>query len=193
MRMQLIFVVETNKDVQSDWIYIKETLENLYRIERSVIKLSPVYMNGRGNYSKKLNEIKSLEKKFKAMSDESRSHVIYCFDCDAYDTNSNDRKFLEDARLFCKKNDFEFVWFCKDIEQVYLGRSVGGKVKRKEADRFKAKHIIDKINVDSLNAEVIGEGRSNLMLVLNKYGIPKKIVMDRDYSNCKELDERLKI
>ena len=78
MRMQLIFVVETNKDVQSDWIYIKETLENLYRIERSVIKLSPVYMNGRGNYSKKLNEIKSLEKKFKAMSDESRSHVIYC-------------------------------------------------------------------------------------------------------------------
>lgn len=56
MRMQLIFVVETNKDVQSDWIYIKETLENLYRIERSVIKLSPFWHAASNNLEEYLSE-----------------------------------------------------------------------------------------------------------------------------------------
>ena len=51
MGVQLIFVVETNKKCNSDWIYIKETIEHFYLYDRIKVKLSVVYMDGRGNYS----------------------------------------------------------------------------------------------------------------------------------------------
>ena len=53
MGLQLIFVVETNKRVNSDWIYIKDTIERFYEYSRTQIKLTPVYMDGRGKYKKK--------------------------------------------------------------------------------------------------------------------------------------------
>ena len=34
MGVQLIFVVETNKKCNSDWIYIKETIEHFYLYDR---------------------------------------------------------------------------------------------------------------------------------------------------------------
>jgi len=42
--VQLIFVVETNKKCNSDWIYIKETIEHFYLYDRIKVKLSVVYM-----------------------------------------------------------------------------------------------------------------------------------------------------
>ena len=35
MGIQLIFVVETNKACNSDWIYIKDTIEYFYSYERT--------------------------------------------------------------------------------------------------------------------------------------------------------------
>ena len=43
MGLQLIFVVETNKKCNSDWIYIKDTVEHFYEYDRTQVKLSPVY------------------------------------------------------------------------------------------------------------------------------------------------------
>ena len=62
MGVQFIFVVETNKQCNSDWIYIKDTIEYFYVYERTRVKLSVVYMDGRGNYNskKKEKEIKRL-------------------------------------------------------------------------------------------------------------------------------------
>jgi len=54
--VQLIFVVETNKKCNSDWIYIKETIEHFYLYDRIKVKLSVVYMDGRGNYSSNKKE-----------------------------------------------------------------------------------------------------------------------------------------
>ena len=47
------FVVETNKKCQSDWMYIKDTIEHFYAFDRTQVKLSVVYMDGRGNYEKR--------------------------------------------------------------------------------------------------------------------------------------------
>ena len=52
MGVQLIFVVETNKKCGSDWIYIKETIEQFYTYERTQLKFTPIYMDGKGKYSK---------------------------------------------------------------------------------------------------------------------------------------------
>lgn len=53
MGVQLIFVVETNKKCNSDWIYIKDTIEHFYSYDRTQLKLSAVYMDGKGNYRSK--------------------------------------------------------------------------------------------------------------------------------------------
>ena len=53
MGSQFVFVVETNKKCQSDWMYIKDTIEHFYTFDGTQVKLSTVYMDGRGNYKKK--------------------------------------------------------------------------------------------------------------------------------------------
>lgn len=100
MGLQLIFAVETNKKCNSDWIYIKDTIEHFYSYERTQVKFSVVYMDGKGNYSskKKEKEIKSLVSQYSSTSNTNRSSVIYCFDCDDYDSKMDNLKFLEEAK-----------------------------------------------------------------------------------------------
>ena len=52
MGVQLIFTVETNKKCNSDWIYIKDTVEYFYAYERTQLKLSVVYLGGKVKRSK---------------------------------------------------------------------------------------------------------------------------------------------
>ena len=52
MSLQLIFVVETNKTCKSDWIYIKDTIDYFFEYDRTAIKLTPVYMDGKGKWKK---------------------------------------------------------------------------------------------------------------------------------------------
>ena len=92
MGIQFIFVVETNKKCNSDWIYIKDTIEHFYVYERTRVKLSVVYMDGRGNYNskKKEKEIERLISQYSVTSKSNQSKVIYCFDCDEYNSNPDD-------------------------------------------------------------------------------------------------------
>ena len=132
MGVQFIFAVETNKRCNSDWIYIKDTLEYFYIYERTRVKFSVVYMDGKGNYNtkKKEKEISRLISEYKATSKSNRSNVIYCFDCDEYNSNPDDSKFLEDAKKYCDDKGYDFVWFCKDVEQVYIGKKVDDSQKK---------------------------------------------------------------
>ena len=66
MGVQLIFVVETRKTCNSDWIYIKDTVEHFYSYERTELKLTPIYMDGKGNYFKKKKEVESKIKQYRA-------------------------------------------------------------------------------------------------------------------------------
>ena len=66
MGVQLIFAVETNKNCNSDWIYIKDTIEQFYEYDRTQLKLSVVYMNGKGNYKNKEKDIRSLSKQYQS-------------------------------------------------------------------------------------------------------------------------------
>ena len=68
MGSQFIFVVETNKKCQSDWIYIKDTIEQFYSYNRTQVKLNKVYMDGKGNYKKKQKEIQKQISQYGAAS-----------------------------------------------------------------------------------------------------------------------------
>ena len=92
--------------------------------------------------------------------------------------------FLNGAKSFCDQNGFRFIWFCKDIEQVYLGKSIPDSSKKKEAESFlrkkkikdvrmsKAKNIYDfsKAQIPiKLKVARYQNGKSNLCAVLDEY------------------------
>ena len=162
--IQIIFVVESNSTCKSDWIYIKDTIEQFYQYDRAHVKLSVIYMDGKGKYSNKEKAIASQIKTYQnAVKNGAsrRSVVIYCFDCDEYDTNQEEQ--------YCAYHDYDFVWFCKDVEQVYLGKKVDKGKKKKEAEAFRCRRIIESISANQLSAEKYRIGTSNIMKVLDKY------------------------
>lgn len=170
MGLQLILVVECDERSKSDLIYIKETIEHFYQIGAQV-KLSPVYMKGKGNYrnSKTANDIKKYISQYQATNRSNISKVIYCFDCDDYDIKPSDANFLDTAFQYCKERDYELIWFCKDVERVYIGRKVDDKQKKSEAGKFKTKKLI--LNVDKCNLIACHYKRnsSNILKVLDRY------------------------
>lgn len=173
MGLQLIFVVETDSKCKSDWIYIKDTIERFYQYDQTQIKFSPVYMNGKGKFEKKEKEISNLIAQYASTSRSNQSNVIYCFDCDDYDSKSEDLQFLNNAQQYCARRKSDFVWFCKDIERVYLGRKVDNHQKKAESAAFKAKKSINLINVDKLSVGSYQANTSNIMCILDKYLIRK--------------------
>ena len=168
MGLQLILCVETNKKTQSDYIYIKETIEHFYKFDPTQVKISPVYMDGKTHYEEKPKDINKLIKKYGSVSSNNKSVVIYFFDCDNYDTKKEDENFLKKVQKFCKSNGYYFGWFCKDIERVYIGKKVVDKQKGKEAASFKRKKHINNISREKLTKKQFSNNTSNICLLLDK-------------------------
>ena len=169
---QLIICVETNRQCKSDWMYIKSTIEQYYAINNSDIKLSPVYMNGKGNYksNKVKKEVATLIKQYAAGTEKgSESHVIYAIDSDEYFANAEDAAFIKNVVKYCKGNNYELIWFCRDIEEVYLGKRIEKREKEREATAFLQNHRIKTIKSEILKSENVTLGRSNILLILDKY------------------------
>lgn len=169
MGLQLIFVVETNKKCKSDWIYIKETIERFFQYDQTQVKFTPVYMDGKGRYKNKEKEISSFISQYASVSRANSSRVLYCFDCDDYDIKREDSEFLAGIQQYCSEKRADFIWFCKDVESVYLGKKVGDSQKRNEAATFKAKKGITNVDVCRLSAKDYRVNSSNIINVLSKY------------------------
>lgn len=107
-------------------------------------------MDGKSKYEKKKREIEKYKKMYNSRSKKNKTYVIFFFDCDDYDTSIETQNFLKKAMNFCNKNDFLFVWFCKDIERVYLGKKVVDKEKGKEAIKFKRQKLINNVKIENL-------------------------------------------
>ena len=169
MGLQLIFVVETNKKWKSDWIYIKDTIDRFYQYDQAQVKFSPVYMDGKGKYKNKEKEISGFISQYVAGNKTNHSKVIFCFDCDDYDSKPEDAEFLVNAKLYCDENGYDFIWFCKDIERVYLGKKVDDSQKKKESATFKAKKLIDAVDKSKLIGKAYRANTSNIMTVIDQY------------------------
>ena len=126
-------------------------------------------MNGKGKYKDKEKDILKLISQYASTSKANRSKVIYCFDCDDYDMKPEDLKSLESAQQYCSEKGYDFVWFCKDIERVYLGKKVDDSQKKKEAEKFKAKKLIHNIDASKLSVTSYQATTSNIMKIVDKY------------------------
>lgn len=169
MGLQLIFVVETNKKCKSDWIYIKDTIDRFYQYDQAQIKFSPVYMDGKGKFKNKEKEISSLISQYTAGNKKNQTKVIFCLDCDDYDSKPEDAEFLVNAKRYCDEKGYDFIWFCKDIERVYLGKKVDDSQKKKESATFKAKKLIDAVDKSRLIVKAYRANTSNIMSVIDQY------------------------
>ena len=94
---------------------------------------------------------------------------MYCFDTDKYDSNPDDARTLQEEKKYCDDNGYGFVWFCHDIEEVFLGKSVPKTEKTNKAREYitsNRAYIIKKSDFQSTN---MVKGRSNLVQVIEKY------------------------
>lgn len=167
MSLQLIFVVETRKSCKSDWIYIKDTIDHFYQIDQAHTKISVVYMDSKSTYRSPKTKKKIQEKISQFSPRESR--VIYCFDCDDYDSKYEDQKFLGDAKQYCKDKGYDYVWFCKDIEHVYIGERVPDKKKKSVSAGFSVNKRIRNVDTRTLCVDNYRIKSSNIMKVLDTH------------------------
>lgn len=175
-RIQLIFCVETNKKSDTDFLYIKSTVDRFYDYQNGHVQIKPLYLGGKGRYATNRNvrEIEKLIKQFRAGSKHSESHVILCMDCDKYDSDPIDRKFLADAENYCRnKENHHLIWFCRDVEDVYLGHHISNAQKTAAAKRFVAAKQIRNVDANNLRADRYRQHYSNICIVLNEL-LPKR-------------------
>lgn len=115
--MKLIQIcVESNKKARTDAIYVDKALKYFYNIG-SDVKILYVYLNGKGNYNRQtvLNEIIRNKKQSSA----DNQVVVYVIDTDNLQ-DSNVVKENGKITKFCNNKNFDLVWMCENVEEVFF-------------------------------------------------------------------------
>ncbi len=163
---QLILCVETNKKADTDPGYIDAVIKQLYQIGTEV-KLQYEYFNGKGGY-KSSSILKKIEKDIKAVNDETLSEVIYFIDTDKYDSNAEDQKLNVEIQTFCQQRGYKLIWFCRNIEEVFLHKTVEVSKKKIEVAKFKLGKGLGKATEATLSASLMARKKSNMLIVLDQ-------------------------
>ncbi len=160
----LVLCVETDKEAQTDTKYIDKTIRQFYVIDNN-IKIAYVYMNGKGNYD---NRAVTSQIKRQYSGDFEERHVVYCIDID----NMADAEVIEQnnkIEAYCNNLGYDLVWFCRDVEEVYLHKRVDKSEKVNEAKKFSRLYNLGKATEVTLTANCQTQFKSNLLLVLDNF------------------------
>ena len=165
----MIFLVETNKQCNSDWMYIKSTLDIYFPITQN-IHYQPVYMNGKSKYNSAQcqTRVNALAKSYAKTGD---TVVFLCIDLDDWKNNTKDSEMNAKIENYCSQNGYHLIWFHKNIEHVFWKiEHVESKQKRTMANRFLTSNRCNHIKKeDLLSSNKSSEGKSNLLLAVSKY------------------------
>jgi hypothetical protein len=168
--VQLIFVVETTETAKTDTFYIKGVLDEYYNVNNN--KITFVYLGGKYNYKKNRpqNDIKKYIKDYKHFS-YGDSYVIYVLDKDKGEKSEDDAKYILEIEDYCKDNDYEIIWFVRDIEDVFWGYRVTSRRKKEAAYLFSRQLQIKNVEKRNLSApnNVNKRPKSNILTILNEY------------------------
>ena len=172
MGVQLLFCVETNKSANTDWVYINKTIKQYY-IQSPEISLKPIPMGGKTNYRSK-TVVAIINSYIRGYSRNGETTVFYCIDTDNCESDPDRKKEFDSIRNYCKKQGYEFIWFCRDIEEVYWGERVESCEKVKMAAKFNRYDQLQKLAEKDLSSNLIRKGKSNILAVLDNYLERKK-------------------
>ena len=174
----LLICVETTNKAKTDMAYIDKVLKTLYVIDNET-KIDYEYMESKYKYnSKKVqNRINNKLKTFKNYK------VILCVDTDNIDVDQSDAKKVKEIESFCKQNNYDFVWFCRNIEEVFWGVIVEDREKIIKAKMFGSKNKIEDSFIKALQSNEIKRNKSNFLIVFDKYLLRKKQREENKYFN----------
>ncbi len=166
---QLVLCVETRDSSKTDKVYINETISRFF--DRPLdIHIEYICMRTKTKYNSKEVKKEIDDKKAGFVS----TTVIYFIDTDNWDSVSTDKMKLNEIRDYCSQNGYEFVFFCKDIEDVYWGKRINKKDKVPASARFRNSKVIYSVKEDMLIACDYRKHSSNILTVLGKYLNKKK-------------------
>lgn len=163
--MQIIIVFECLSKNNSDYMYIKATLDHFYNLYRNNIKLTPLSLNGKGNYDSKKaeNKIKEFKKRYDGFT-----IVVYCLDVDKQNQIYN-LEINRDIIEYAKKNNFYLIWFNENIEDVYLQKEIERNKKNDEATKFVRNNKIKNVPEDNLSDVTCSrKGTSNFLNIFEQ-------------------------
>ena len=165
MSRQILLYVETNKTARTDYKYIDATIKRFYVNDRKIV-YRPIFMESKTNYNSKdvVKEINAEIKKYPGKTD-----VIYCVDVDEYDISPETKKLYDNIEKYCSANDYQLVFFKRDIEDVYLGHSVSDSDKVKKAEEFTRKKMINGVKEVALTTKQHKNHASNILIVLDLF------------------------
>lgn len=156
--MQLILVLETRPSCNSDYRYIKATIDYFYKPRSFSIK--PIYAKSKGELVKQDAKIEEEIKRY-----DGESKVVVCADYDG--PTSPENAVIES---YCTEHGYDLVWMNLNIEHVYLNNPAV-RNKEKESINFlrRSETILSKLsNLSQANPQNLTPS-TNLMAVLDKY------------------------
>lgn len=160
----ILIVVETTKNANTDGLYISKAIQHLYNIGNE-IKIHYEYLTSKTKYGDK-GIIKKINKDVKNFSE---SYIIYCLDTDNINSNHAQIEINSQIKQFCHEKGYEIIWFCRDIEEVFLHKRINDTQKVAEAKRFGSRNGIGRATVSTLSCEPNNNKKSNFIKVLDKY------------------------
>lgn len=159
----IVICVECNKQSETDKIYISETIKKYYNIGNEVA-IRYCKMGTKTKYNKIQSKIKEATKNAPDYT------IILCVDTDDIFASSEAVSLNEKITEYCHAQGYELVWFCKDIEEVFLHEIVSDTDKPKKAELFKTNPRTCKATESSLSVQTPdNRKKSNLLRVLDKY------------------------
>ena len=131
---------------ESDAIYLDMIFKMLKEKNPDInFKFTSIPIKGKTNFENKkyIDKVKNAKLKF-----QGESQVLYVVDTDDIDTSKEDLELLEKITEHVKKQDWHFVFFNRDIEEV-LNKKADRKKKMKEARSYTEKKFyeVDKNNL----------------------------------------------
>ena len=171
MNKLILFCVETTPQANTDYLYIKGTIKRFYE-ENNKIVMRPVFLKSKTRYKDRA-VVNKIEGQMRNFPNEDVT-VIYCIDVDDYDTSADTKKLLDEIKSYCISNRYEFVFFCRDVEDVYWGKRVNKSEKIRMAASFNEKHQINSIKESQLRRIRYIKNSSNILSILDKYLTKKR-------------------
>ncbi len=170
MSRQILLCVETNKQARTDYRYIDATIKRFYVNDKKIV-YRPIFLETKTKYNAKdkVREINAAIERYPG-----ETSVIYFIDYDDCDRSSETQKLFEKIQDFCRANKYEFVFFVKDVEDVYLGQSVPTDQKVQKAEEFSRKKLIETVDESKLRSNIHRKHTSNILTVLDLFWTKKE-------------------
>ena len=165
MSRQILLCVETNKRSRTDYMYINAAIKRFYKDDKK-IKYCPIFLGTKTKYNakEKVGEINECIKRYPG-----KTTVIYFIDVDDYEINSATKSLFDDIVNYCAYNQYDFVFFTNDVEDVFLGCQISDSEKVKMAEAFTRKKQIENVLEANLRSDIRRKHCSNILNVLDKY------------------------